>query len=168
MTPSLSVSVWARQPATPGRVWYTHTGRPALQCSAATAASTSTSAVSHMCFAPDRGAWGLPADHARNPWLLFPVLCPVVHAVEEYVGKGDILNDCISHPDKYTERHVAVALTRPLLQALAHLHANNIIHRCAPCQQQLLATQCMLCDSVPSCHGCLCCAAVCKPAASLL
>jgi hypothetical protein len=49
--------------------------------------------------------------------------------VEEYVNKGDILNDCISHPDKYTERHVAVALAKPLLQALAHLHANNIIHR---------------------------------------
>jgi hypothetical protein len=45
------------------------------------------------------------------------------------VNKGDILNDCISHPDKYTERHVAVALAKPLLQALAHLHANNIIHR---------------------------------------
>jgi hypothetical protein len=56
-------------------------------------------------------------------------LCP---AVEEYVGKGDILNDCISHPDKYTERHVAVCLAKPLLQALAHLHENNIIHRCAP------------------------------------
>lgn len=71
-------------------------------------------------------------------------MCPAVHAVEEYVGKGDILNDCISHPDKYTERHVAVALARPLLQALAHLHANNIIHRCAPCQQQ-----CMMRDRVP-------------------
>lgn len=50
--------------------------------------------------------------------------------MEEYVGKGDILNDCISHPEKYTERHVGVYLAKPLLQALAHLHANNIIHRC--------------------------------------
>lgn len=56
-------------------------------------------------------------------------------AVEEYVGKGDILNDCISHPDKYTERHVAVCLAKPLLQALTHLHENNIIHRYALCVQ---------------------------------
>jgi serine/threonine protein kinase len=50
-------------------------------------------------------------------------------AVEEYVGKGDIFNDCISHPEKYTERHVAINLVKPLLKALAYLHANNIIHR---------------------------------------
>ncbi|WIA20932.1 hypothetical protein OEZ85_005274 [Tetradesmus obliquus] len=49
--------------------------------------------------------------------------------MEEYVGKGDIFNDCISHPEKYTERHVAVSLVKPLLKALAYLHANNIIHR---------------------------------------
>lgn len=63
--------------------------------------------------------------------VCYTVCCAVLCcAVEEYVGKGDILNDCISHPDKYTERHVAVALAKPLLQALSHLHANNIIHRC--------------------------------------
>jgi serine/threonine protein kinase len=52
-------------------------------------------------------------------------------AVEEYVGKGDIFNDCISHPEKYTEQHVAINLVKPLLKALAYLHANNIIHRYA-------------------------------------
>ncbi|KAF6262064.1 hypothetical protein COO60DRAFT_1699492 [Scenedesmus sp. NREL 46B-D3] len=54
-----------------------------------------------------------------------------IYVVEEYVGKGDIFNDCISHPEKYTERHVATALVKPLLKALAYLHANNIIHRSA-------------------------------------
>lgn len=58
-----------------------------------------------------------------------PAMPSPLYTVEEYVGKGDILNDCISHPDKYTERHVAVSLVKPLLQALAHLHANNVIHR---------------------------------------
>eukprot|EP00879_Flechtneria_rotunda_P028221 GHRR01030310.1.p1 GENE.GHRR01030310.1~~GHRR01030310.1.p1 ORF type:complete len:256 (+),score=66.20 GHRR01030310.1:1141-1908(+) len=53
----------------------------------------------------------------------------IIYVVEEYVGKGDIFNDCISHPEKYTERHVAVALVKPLLKALVYLHENNIIHR---------------------------------------
>lgn len=52
-----------------------------------------------------------------------------VTAVEEYAGKGDVFNDAISHPEKYTERYVAVTLVKPLLRVLAHLHANNIIHR---------------------------------------
>jgi serine/threonine protein kinase len=57
------------------------------------------------------------------------LIIAVAVAVEEYVGKGDIFNDCISHPEKYNERHVATALVQPLLKALAYLHANNILHR---------------------------------------
>lgn len=76
--------------------------------------------------------------------LVLAVMLPV-RAVEEYVGKGDILNDCISHPEKYTERHVAVYLTKPLLQALAHLHANNIIHRYLAHMPTLHITYCMGC-----------------------
>lgn len=45
------------------------------------------------------------------------------------MGKGDILNDVISHPEKYTEHYVAVKIVKPLLMALAFLHANNVIHR---------------------------------------
>lgn len=58
---------------------------------------------------------------------MFAVVC----AVEEYAGKGDIFNDAISHPEKYSERYVAVTLVKPLLQVLSYLHANNIIHRYA-------------------------------------
>jgi serine/threonine protein kinase len=60
-------------------------------------------------------------------WHLLLLLC----AVEEYVGKGDIFNDCISHPEKYTERYVAVSLVKPLLTTLAFLHSHSIIHRWA-------------------------------------
>jgi serine/threonine protein kinase len=49
--------------------------------------------------------------------------------VEEYVNKGDVLNEAISHPDKYTERFVALNVVKPLLSVLAYMHANNIIHR---------------------------------------
>eukprot|EP00775_Hariotina_reticulata_P006582 gene6582-6810_t len=52
-----------------------------------------------------------------------------IYVVEEYVGKGDIFNDCISHPEKYTERYVAVSVVRPLLTALDFLHSHSIIHR---------------------------------------
>lgn len=48
---------------------------------------------------------------------------------QEYVNKGDVLHDAIKYPEKYTERHVALAVVRPLLQALAYMHANNVIHR---------------------------------------
>jgi serine/threonine protein kinase len=45
------------------------------------------------------------------------------------VNKGDVLNEAISHPDKYTESFVATRVAKPLLSALAYLHASNVIHR---------------------------------------
>lgn len=59
-----------------------------------------------------------------------PACCPA-RPVEEYINKGDVLNEAISHPDKYSERFVALNVARPLLSVLAYMHANNIIHRCA-------------------------------------
>jgi serine/threonine protein kinase len=55
---------------------------------------------------------------------------PYGRSVEEYAGKGDVFNDAISHPDKYTEQYVACTLVAPLLAVLAHLHGHNVIHRC--------------------------------------
>jgi hypothetical protein len=49
--------------------------------------------------------------------------------VEEYVNKGDVLNEAIAHPDKYNERFVALNVVRPLLSVLGYMHANDIIHR---------------------------------------
>ena len=49
--------------------------------------------------------------------------------MEEYVNKGDVLNEAISHPDKYSERFVALNVVKPLLAALVYMHANNVIHR---------------------------------------
>ena len=63
--------------------------------------------------------------HPPRSWVLPPP------AAEEFVNKGDVLNEAISHPDKYTERFVALNVARPLLGVLAYMHANNIIHRCA-------------------------------------
>jgi len=57
---------------------------------------------------------------------------PLVHApsqVEEYANKGDLLNDAIRHPERYTERHVALRIVAPLLKVLTALHDNGIIHR---------------------------------------
>jgi hypothetical protein len=54
---------------------------------------------------------------------------PTNPPVEEYVNKGDVLNEAISHPDKYTERFVALNVVTPLLQVLSYMHSNNIIHR---------------------------------------
>lgn len=54
--------------------------------------------------------------------------------VEEYVNKGDVLNEAISHPDKYSERFVATNVVKPLLSVLAYMHANNIIHRWVQCK----------------------------------
>lgn len=45
------------------------------------------------------------------------------------MNKGDVLNEAIAHPDKYTERFVALNVVKPLLSVLAYMHANDIIHR---------------------------------------
>ena len=52
-----------------------------------------------------------------------------LNAVEEYVGRGDVLNDAVRHPERYSERHVAAAIAGPLLRVLAYLHAANVVHR---------------------------------------
>ena len=49
--------------------------------------------------------------------------------MEEYVNKGGVMDEAIAHPDKYGERFVALNVARPLLAALAYLHASGIIHR---------------------------------------
>ena len=66
---------------------------------------------------------------AANYPLLNPVLTPLPPPVEEYVNKGGVMDEAIAHPDKYGERFVALNVARPLLAALAYLHASGIIHR---------------------------------------
>lgn len=66
--------------------------------------------------------------------------------MEEYAGKGDILNDAIGHPERYTERHVATKIVGPLLRGLSYLHANNIMHRC-------VAVRCVAVQRQPAEHA---------------
>jgi serine/threonine protein kinase len=49
--------------------------------------------------------------------------------VEEYINKGDVLQHCIARPELYSEAYVANTILRPLLDTLAYLHGQGIIHR---------------------------------------
>ncbi len=64
----------------------------------------------------------------------------IIYVVEEYAGKGDVFNDIIARPEKYTERFVALSVVKPMLQALEYLHSSNIIHRwgTASCKEGVL------------------------------
>ncbi|EFJ44233.1 hypothetical protein VOLCADRAFT_44254, partial [Volvox carteri f. nagariensis] len=52
-----------------------------------------------------------------------------LYIVEEYAVKGDLLQDSLSHPEKYSEAFMATKVVKPLLDVLAYLHAANVVHR---------------------------------------
>ncbi|GLI59304.1 hypothetical protein VaNZ11_001157 [Volvox africanus] len=52
-----------------------------------------------------------------------------LYIVEEYAVKGDLLQDSMSHPEKYTEAFMATKVIKPLLDVLAYLHSANVVHR---------------------------------------
>ena len=50
--------------------------------------------------------------------------------IEEYASKGELLQDSMSHPERYTEAFVALSVIKPLLTVLVYLHEKSIVHRC--------------------------------------
>ncbi|KXZ51578.1 hypothetical protein GPECTOR_12g541 [Gonium pectorale] len=52
-----------------------------------------------------------------------------LYIVEEYAIKGDLLQDSMSHPEKYTESFMATKVVKPLLEVLVYLHGLNVVHR---------------------------------------
>ncbi|GIL71258.1 hypothetical protein Vretifemale_1856 [Volvox reticuliferus] len=52
-----------------------------------------------------------------------------LYIVEEYAVKGDLLQDSMSHPEKYTEAFMATKVVKPLLDVLVYLHSANVVHR---------------------------------------
>ncbi|KAG2498335.1 hypothetical protein HYH03_003595 [Edaphochlamys debaryana] len=52
-----------------------------------------------------------------------------IYIVEEYATKGDLLQDSMSHPEKYTEAFMATKVVKPLLEVLSYLHNINVVHR---------------------------------------
>ncbi|KAG2448738.1 hypothetical protein HYH02_006092 [Chlamydomonas schloesseri] len=52
-----------------------------------------------------------------------------LYIVEEYATKGDLLQDSMSHPEKYTEAFMATKVVKPLLEVLVYLHNINVVHR---------------------------------------
>uniref|UniRef100_A0A7S0WKQ3 Protein kinase domain-containing protein n=1 Tax=Chlamydomonas leiostraca TaxID=1034604 RepID=A0A7S0WKQ3_9CHLO len=52
-----------------------------------------------------------------------------LYIVEEYASKGDVQQDSMSHPERYTEAYMAVHVVKPLLNVLVYLHGQRILHR---------------------------------------
>ncbi|KAG2432988.1 hypothetical protein HXX76_008716 [Chlamydomonas incerta] len=52
-----------------------------------------------------------------------------LYIVEEYATKGDLLQDSMSHPEKYSELFMATKVVKPLLEVLVYLHNINVVHR---------------------------------------
>ncbi|GLC37330.1 hypothetical protein PLESTM_000569200 [Pleodorina starrii] len=52
-----------------------------------------------------------------------------LYIVEEYAVKGDLLQDSMSHPEKYTESFMATKVVKPLLDVLVYLHGAHVVHR---------------------------------------
>ncbi|GFR45653.1 hypothetical protein Agub_g7064 [Astrephomene gubernaculifera] len=52
-----------------------------------------------------------------------------LYIVEEYAMKGDLLQDSMSHPEKYTEAFMATKVVKPLLEVLVYLHGMDVVHR---------------------------------------
>ena len=71
-------------------------------------------------------------------WLDHPHLVKILgtweteeafHIVEEYVIRGDILQDSMSYPERYTEKFLVTKVIQPLLTVLEYLHEQQIMHR---------------------------------------
>ncbi|GAX84166.1 hypothetical protein CEUSTIGMA_g11589.t1 [Chlamydomonas eustigma] len=52
-----------------------------------------------------------------------------IYIVEEYAYGGDLLQDRLTHPERYSEAFVAKTVVLPLLRVLRHMHENRIVHR---------------------------------------
>jgi serine/threonine protein kinase len=52
-----------------------------------------------------------------------------IYIIEEYAYGGDLLQDHMTHPERYSEAFVVKTVVLPLLKVLCHMHDNRIVHR---------------------------------------
>ncbi|KAG1680634.1 hypothetical protein FOA52_015083 [Chlamydomonas sp. UWO 241] len=61
-----------------------------------------------------------------------------IYVVEDYIIRGDLLSDSMSHPERYTEMFTARFVVEPLLRVLCYLHGEGVIHRSITLEHLLL------------------------------
>jgi hypothetical protein len=71
-----------------------------------------------------------PCPHTTHFYLAF-MDSQFIYLVMEYCSGGDLLERLLAEGRAMRERRVALEIAIPLLEALEHMHAHHIIHRCA-------------------------------------
>jgi serine/threonine protein kinase len=61
-----------------------------------------------------------------------------IYIVMEYCSGGDLLERLLNEGRAMREGRVALQVALPMLQALKHMHAYHIIHRCGPLPRRKL------------------------------